>query len=193
MPALLGCLYELASLYRVTLTPPEVALYWHSLQTYAPKQLSEAILRYLTCPKRGRFFPKPADLLALLNEDSAIVAKNAWENVKAAIQSVGSYNNIVFDDPYITGVIQELGGWVRLCQARRDDWAKIEKQFLVAYEVSAKKPAAQATPLRGFMHDLNYNPPIHWKTETLVSLISSNPPVVQHSVHDVPLIRAEVL
>ncbi len=168
MPAVSQCLYELASLYRVTLTSHDVAVYWHSLQGYSLKQLGEAILRYVACPKQGRFFPKPADLLALLTKDLSTLAHNAWENVFDAIQSVGSYSNILFDDPFISLTIQELGGWVRLCQAHRDDWPRLAKQFVACYAARAKTPPPPLVPLRGLIGDLTHNPPVYRKTKPRV-------------------------
>jgi len=61
--------------------------------------------------------PKPADIIRAIKGNSQTQSLQAWSKVEDAIRLVGPYRSVVFDDLAIHGVLQEMGGWVKLCQA----------------------------------------------------------------------------
>jgi hypothetical protein len=42
---------------------------------------------------------------------------------------VGTYQDVVFDDPIIHRVIEDMGGWIGLGNKREDEWPFVQNQF----------------------------------------------------------------
>ncbi|NME35795.1 MULTISPECIES: DUF6475 domain-containing protein [Fusobacterium] len=62
--------------------------------------------------------PMPAEIrdycLGLKEEDIAVKIALAKKNIQKALGQVGTYNDVVFDDPVIHLCIQAFGGWIAL-------------------------------------------------------------------------------
>jgi hypothetical protein len=57
----------------------------------------------------------------------------AWSKVKKSISTVGSYETVSFDDPIINRVIQDMGGWIKLCSSSVDELPFIGNEFKARY------------------------------------------------------------
>ena len=53
----------------------------------------------------------------------------AWGKVHEAMSAVGAYQDVVFDDPAIHAVVDDLGGWPKLCWSEIKDLGYIQKRF----------------------------------------------------------------
>ena len=90
-----------------------ILAYFLALRGYGLEPLLAAIHRAtVTC----RFFPKPAELVELITgapgggQDPDV----AWQEVLHALEDVGSYGNVEFQDGAIAAAIEGLGGWSAL-------------------------------------------------------------------------------
>lgn len=72
--------------------------------------------------------PSPAEIrkfcLGTREEDLNIRIAQAKNKLTGALDSVGTYNTVVFDDPIIHLVVRDLGGWIKLGKMDRDDYEK---------------------------------------------------------------------
>jgi hypothetical protein len=53
----------------------------------------------------------------------------AWGKVMDAMQSVGAYTDVVFDDPAIHAAIEDLGGWPKVCRGELKDLSYLQHRF----------------------------------------------------------------
>jgi hypothetical protein len=104
-------------------------LYWQGLINYDLKAVQQALYRHIRNPDNGQFMPKVADIIRMLQgstQDSALIA---WAKVDKAVRSVGTQVTVVFDDPIIHRVLQDMGGWLALGSKQETEWPFIAKEF----------------------------------------------------------------
>lgn len=104
-------------------------LWWNACQAFDLEQIRAAIQRHCTDPERGQFAPKVADLSRILQGTSTDRAALAWGKVHEAMGSVGAYTDVVFDDPATHAVIEDLGGWPKLCRTPLDEMGYLQHRF----------------------------------------------------------------
>lgn len=106
-----------------------IAIYWHALEPFDLAAVRKAFDRHVKNPDVGQFMPKPADLIRMLQGSSQDAAFAAWTKVDHAIRQVGTYADVVFDDPIIHRVVQEMGGWIAFGTKTEDEWPFVAKEF----------------------------------------------------------------
>jgi hypothetical protein len=104
-------------------------VWWTALKGYDLTAVIDAFNRHLANPDNGQFAPKPADIIRMLQGSTQDAALRAWAKVDQAVRSVGTYNDVVFDDPVIHRVIQDMGGWIGLGAKNEDEWPFVAKEF----------------------------------------------------------------
>lgn len=120
---------SLGEYYGKTVSPGLISMYWQGLEKYDLSALREAFNRHVNNPDSGQFMPKIADVARMLGGTSNDKALVAWAKVDKAIRQVGTYRSVVFDDPLIHRVLQEMGGWISLGSKREDEWPFVAKEF----------------------------------------------------------------
>lgn len=101
------------------------------------EQVKKAIVQHATDPDRGQFAPKVADIVRQLVGTKTDMSLRAWSKVHSAMSDVGAYSSVVFDDPVIHRVIEDLGGWPKLCRTPVDDLSYVQHRFCEAYRAYA--------------------------------------------------------
>jgi len=133
-------LATVSALYRVPLSDKSLELYWSTLKSFEWKAVKVAFQKHLMDPDKGQYFPKPADVVRYIDGNSETQALRAWSKVEEAIRSVGGYASVVFDDPIIHVVIEEMGGWIRLCQTLVKDLPFRANEFKKYYAAYVNHP-----------------------------------------------------
>jgi hypothetical protein len=133
-------LTTVSALYRTPLSRKSLGLYWDVLERLEWAEVKTGLQRHLIDPDTGQYFPKPADVTRHLKGTTEGQALKAWSKVDAAIQDVGSYMSIVFDDPIIHVVIDDMGGWVRLCHTLLKDLPFRANEFKKYYAGYVNRP-----------------------------------------------------
>lgn len=122
------------------ITPEKIEVYHWLLSDFTFEQVMGSVKTHMTT---GTFFPKPAELLALLSakEVPAISPGEAWEVVQRQINRHGwdGYDRVTFDDPAIAEAVKAVG-WKRLC---------LEETKYVLTEFNRALVAAQDRRRRG--------------------------------------------
>lgn len=108
-------------------------LWWSACQGFELEQVRTALQRHATDPERGQFAPKVADLARILQGTSTDRAALAWGKVHEAMSAVGAYQDVVFDDPAIHAVIEDLGGWPKVCRTKLDELSYLQHRFTEAH------------------------------------------------------------
>lgn len=105
----------IAALYHKAFTDELIDIYWESLEEFSLEEVSKALRLHVRDTEAGRFLPKPADIVRFIEGSSESCALQAWTKVERAFSQVGRYQSLAFDDPLIHAVIQDMGGWIKLC------------------------------------------------------------------------------
>lgn len=116
-------------------TPSEFALsvWWQACLPHEFDAVQRALGRHAMNPERGQFAPKPADLVREMQGTPTDRAARAWSIVLDTASRVGAYTDVVFDDPIIHAVIEDLGGWPVLCRIETDKLSYTQHRFIEAY------------------------------------------------------------
>lgn len=117
-----------------------IELYWGALESFEFDAVKKAFQAHLSNPDTGQFMPKPADVMRYVNGSSQTRALQAWSKVAEAIRRVGSYASVVFDDPLIHVAIEEMGGWISLCQTLLKDLPFRANEFEKRYAAYVLHP-----------------------------------------------------
>lgn len=157
----------IGEMYDKSFNPFLLELYWNVLKSYSFEEVKNGVNRYLANADVGMFFPKPADIIAVIEGDSKTKALLAWTKVMSAIKMVGMYNSIVFDDALIHAVIRDMGGWQKLCITKNDDFSFVGKEFQNRYRWFVnQKPTCHPSHLIGIAESkngqsgFNFAPPV---------------------------------
>lgn len=129
-------------------------LYWKVLEPFTDEECERAFkeLIYST-----RFFPKPVDLIEILQGKKQDQATLAWLEVLGAIKSIGHYKSVKFSNPVIHSVINAMGGWPELCMMETKDGKWKQKEFERLYDVMSLRGGKHPAYLPG-AHENNNLP-----------------------------------
>ena len=130
-----GMLVGVGVIYGKEITELLVDLYWQSLKCFEWQDVKRAFEAHIHNADSGQYFPKPADLVRLIEGTGETKALQAWTKVYKAILQIGAYQSIVFDDPLIHTVLDDLGGWVKLCASSIKDLPFRANEFQKRYMV----------------------------------------------------------
>jgi hypothetical protein len=111
---LLNLLTDVHTMYRQKFEPRLTQIWFNALSNYTFQDIEVALNRHLLNPESGRFVPLPADVVRVLDGGTGVQAAGAWTKVEQAIKRVGPWRTVIFDDPIIHRVIEDLGGWPRM-------------------------------------------------------------------------------
>lgn len=123
-----------------------VDTWWRAMQHYDFETVREALGRHCMNPDSGQFLPKPADVVRMLSGTTKDAALVAWSKVQHAVEHVGSWQTVVFDDPLIHRAVEDMGGWITLCLQTAAEWPFLEKRFCDHYRVYKARGETPAYP-----------------------------------------------
>jgi len=126
--------------------PPEPALqamYFTALSHISIDDFKVAANLHLRDTDQGQYLPKPADILRNLQGNKATQAEQAWTKVDKAIRVRGPYYSLVFDDSIIHAVIDDMGGWISLCNSDEKEYPFKHKEFVTRYSGFINKAPTQ--------------------------------------------------
>lgn len=110
-----------------------IDVWWGAMRHFELAAIREAFSRHCVNPDNGQFVPRPADIVRFLEGSTLDSAVFAWTKVDRAIQTVGTYATVAFDDPLIHRVVDDMGGWPQLGTKPIDEWPFVAKEFQTRY------------------------------------------------------------
>lgn len=144
---------EFAEILRATLdlygkeaSAPVLRLWWASLEKFSIEEVRHGFSRFIQSPDNGSFYPKPADIIRMIEGTAGDRGMIAWGKVQEAIVRVGGYQSVAFDDPIIHACIEDMGGWPKLCTTDRDDMPFRAADFAKRYRAYVERGAEVSVP-----------------------------------------------
>lgn len=126
-------LSDVLAFYGQDANPFSATVWWNACETFSFEQVSKAISRHATDPERGQFAPKPADIVRQLQGTATDRAMVAWGKFFDAMGRVGAYADVVFDDPVIHAVVDDMGGWPKVCRSEMSELSYTQHRFTESY------------------------------------------------------------
>lgn len=120
LPSFTAELTVLAEIYGKALSEAVGAVYFEALREYALADVLRALRCHVKHPEQGRFFPKPADVVALLNGDTHSQALEAYQALDDALIEHGVYRSVRLEDPALAAAVKALGGWIEIHERWKD-------------------------------------------------------------------------
>ena len=131
LPEFTKILLATGELYDKVPTAAVIDLYWDDLKDLSIKELMCAVTLCRRDPERGKFMPKPADILHFAKpKRTALIA---WVELVEAMGVHGAYQSVRFADTITAAVVRDMGGWPYLCSLDIvEPWT--QKEFERRYE-----------------------------------------------------------
>ena len=111
-----------------------IEMAFNALANHALDDIRKAMMTHI---QTSKFAPKPSDINELIGGDPESRKLQSWTMVESAIRRVGGYQSVTFDDPGVMVVIEEMGGWSRLCEVtdselpfKRNEFVKRMAQYV---------------------------------------------------------------
>lgn len=106
-----------------------LSVWWAACERFDMEQVSKAVTAHAMDPEGGQFPPKPADIMRKLQGTQTDRTLLAWGKVIDAMQRVGAYTSVVFDDGAIHAAISDMGGWPAVCRTGADELPFVQRRF----------------------------------------------------------------
>lgn len=153
-PAFAKLIGDVMAFYRQDVSPFAATVWWGACQSFDMEQVSKALTAHAMDPERGQFPPKPADIVRLLQGTKTDRSLVAWGKVLDAMQRVGAYQSVCFDEGLIHAAIEDVGGWVAICRSQMDELSHLERRFCQSYKAYAARGDVQFPPSLPGEHQL---------------------------------------
>lgn len=125
-------------LYGKEASAPVLRLWWAALEQFSIGEVRHGLTRFVRSPDSGSFPPKPADIIRMIEGTSGDRGTLAWSKVQEAFGRVGGWQSVAFDDPIIHAVIEDMGGWPKLCATDKDEMNFRAADFAKRYRTYAE-------------------------------------------------------
>ena len=131
----LEAIYEM---HNKVISKAVVNIWWHLVKQRGVESVLKALTEHTMSPA-GKFLPKPADIIEILDGTQEDAALMAWTKFHNALRN-GSHVSVCFDDVLINQVAKDLGGWIAFGQLTAKDITFKEKEFVRLYQMYMKNP-----------------------------------------------------
>ena len=128
---------DVMAFYRQDVSKFALTVWWQACQAFDFEQVSKALTAHAMDPEHGKFPPKPSDLVRVLQGTQTDRAMLAWGKTLEAMGRVGAYTDVVFDDAAIHAVIEDLGGWPKVCRTEMAELGYLQHRFCESYRAYA--------------------------------------------------------
>ena len=119
-------------------SPDVLRIWWASLQNFSIDEVRSGFSKYVRSTEYGRFAPKPADIITMIEGTTSDRGMIAWEKVREAIGRAGGYRSVCFDDEIIHVVIEGMGGWPTLCATEKEELPFRAAEFAKRYRAHSE-------------------------------------------------------
>lgn len=127
--------------YRRPITPFILDVWLNGCAGFSMEEVNRAVMSHIADPERGGYPPLLSDVVRAIKGTPVDRAAAAWGKVYDAMGRIGAYCDVVFDDPVVHAVIEDMGGWAKLCRRETAD---------LSYDIHRFTEHYRALTVRGF-------------------------------------------
>lgn len=121
-------------------------IYFRALARFTIEQVDQAVARAITT---CRFFPRPAELIELIEGAPTDEGLAAWVLLQDARARVGYFNSIWFDDAALSqALLDTFGGWVAMC-----DQLHVVNDSVTGKQIAGLTPEMQRAKQKEFIEN----------------------------------------
>jgi len=142
IPVFAALMAGMGELYSKRLSEALMDMYWHALKQFDVRDVHRALKSHINNPEGGQFFPKPADVVRYITGCHTHKALRAWSKVEKTMATVGAYYSVEFDDLLIHAVLDDMGGWIKLCSLTETHMHYRAHEFQKRYQGFINTPPA---------------------------------------------------
>lgn len=128
-PEFIALLTDALAYYKQDASKFTISVWIQACKPFTMEEIGRAMSAHATDPERGQYAPKVADIMRVLQGTTTERAAIAWGKAFQAMSSVGAYQDVVFDDPAIHAVIEDMGGWSKFCRTETKDLGFVQHRF----------------------------------------------------------------
>ena len=107
-------------------------IFWLILKKYSWEKVEQAFFDHVADTERGQFMPKPADIKRQIEGSKDERVLKALTMLDKFVK-ISSYTSVVFEDPVIPAMIQDLGGRQRFYHIESKDYSFVRNEFTKRY------------------------------------------------------------
>lgn len=133
----------LSMLFNYKIDKVLMTIYYRALQELTDEQFTYAVNKLV---QSSKFMPKPAEILEVARGNNEAKIESAWQMLVKAINVIGMYEDVQFEDEYLAGAVHLLGGWLALCEMTEEDFKYAHVTFRKVYG-----QARRMEPFRGIV------------------------------------------
>lgn len=128
-------------------------VYMELLGGYSGNEISQAFRQHMQDPDRGRFFPKPADIIHQINlqRTQALSAEKMALLWSTVVKAASNGRSPATGDQYLLAALQMIGGHKAVGYADPVELNRLQKEFAANYAAIAK---AKAHELPSHLHNV---------------------------------------
>jgi len=127
-------LTDVLAYYRQDASKFTLDLWWTACERFDLEQVRKSLTAHAMDAEHGKFAPKVSDVVRILAGTVTDRAALAWGKAHEAMSAVGAYTDVVFDDPAIHAVIEDMGGWPKLCRSEVKELSFLQHRFCEAHK-----------------------------------------------------------
>lgn len=141
--AFAGLMAALAETHNEALTPQRLEIYFRVLADWPIEVVAAAVDAAI---RRLKFFPKPAELIELIEGSPEDRAEHAWQQFLVAVARCGTYRSLYCEDVVLAETIRRVyGSWADAGHVPRPEYDAPghqvhHKNFVSAYRNLARHP-----------------------------------------------------
>lgn len=140
-------------LYGKEASAPVLRLWWAALEQFSIEEVRHGLTRFVRSADSGSFAPKPADIIRMIEGSAGDRGMIAWGKVQEAFGRVGGWKSVAFDDPIIHVIIDDMGGWPKLCSTEGDEMPFRSAEFAKRYRAYAERGLERFPPYLTGRHE----------------------------------------
>jgi hypothetical protein len=133
-----------AEIHREQLSEARIVAYFEILAKCELDDLRDAFKAH---SRSCKFFPKPSELIELIEGSLEDQAELAWMDVRKVIRGEAQLQVVAHSDPAITPAVYSVfGGWLEAQQVRTDDLPFRRRDFIRCYRTMATRQRDTGIP-----------------------------------------------
>jgi len=133
----LKSLNGLESAFGEKLNEDRAKIYWDILKNYSDIEMKKAVVKSI---RELKYFPKISEIISVIEGNSEDEAELAWQYFKEKLEDKGGYMSVSFPKyPAVAGVIDALGGWIKIGETLLEEEKWVKKDFIKLYSIMKKR------------------------------------------------------